>query len=55
MSVVIVGGHDRMVSQYKKICKEHKCKAKVFTRMSANLSSQIGSPDGDFIYQYGVA
>ena len=45
MSVVIVGGHDRMVSQYKKICKEHKCKAKVFTQMSANLSSQIGSPD----------
>ena len=34
MSIVIVGGHDRMVSQYKKICKEHKCKAKniiVFT------------------------
>ena len=25
MSVVIIGGHDRMVCQYKKICKEHKC------------------------------
>lgn len=25
MSVVIVGGHDRMVSQYKKICKAHRC------------------------------
>ena len=24
MSVVIVGGHDRMVHQYKKICKEYK-------------------------------
>ncbi len=45
MSVVIVGGHDRMVCQYKKICKAYKCKAKVFTRMSANLSGQIGSPD----------
>ncbi|MBO5460032.1 MAG: DUF2325 domain-containing protein, partial [Lachnospira sp.] len=33
MSIVIVGGHDRMVSQYKKICKEHKCKAKIFTQM----------------------
>lgn len=32
MSVVIVGGHDRMVSQYKKICKDFKCKAKVFTQ-----------------------
>jgi hypothetical protein len=30
---------------YKKICKEHKCKAKIFTQMSANLSGQIGSPD----------
>ncbi len=45
MSVVIVGGHDRMVSQYKRICKEHKCKAKIFTQMSANLSEQIGRPD----------
>lgn len=45
MSVVIIGGHDRMVCQYKKICKEHKCKAKVFTQMPAKLSSQIGTPD----------
>ena len=39
MSVVIIGGHDRMVSQYKKICKEFKCKAKVFTQMSTNMDS----------------
>ncbi len=45
MSVVIVGGHDRMVCQYKKICKGYNCKAKVFTQMSATLSNQIGSPD----------
>lgn len=45
MSVVIVGGHDRMVCQYKKICKEHNCKAKVFTQMIGNLSDQMGSPD----------
>ena len=25
MSVVIVGGHDRMVSQYVKICKSFNC------------------------------
>ena len=48
MSVVIIGGHDRMVCQYKKICKEHKCKAKVFTQMPAKLSSQIGSPEYSF-------
>ena len=45
MSVVIVGGHDRMASRYKDICKEYNCKAKVFTQMSAKLSSKIGSPD----------
>lgn len=45
MSVVIIGGHDRMVSQYKQICKEYKCKAKVFTQMPAKLRNQIGSPD----------
>ena len=45
MSVVIVGGHDRMVHQYKKICKQYKCKAKVFTQMSGSLKEQIGSPD----------
>ena len=45
MSVVIIGGHDRMVRQYKKICKSHKCKAKVFTQMSADLDKQIGDPD----------
>lgn len=45
MSVVIVGGHDRMVCQYKNICKKYRCKAKVFTQMSGNLKNKIGSPD----------
>lgn len=45
MSVVIIGGHDRMVGRYKKICKNYKWKAKIFTQMSANLNKQIGSPD----------
>ena len=31
MSVVIIGGHDRMVCQYKKVCKQFNCKAKIFT------------------------
>lgn len=45
MSVVIIGGHDRMVGQYKKICKEYQCKAKVFTHLEANMGSKIGRPD----------
>lgn len=45
MSVVIIGGHDRMVCQYRKICKNYQCKAKVFTQMSASLDKQMGTPD----------
>ena len=45
MSIVIIGGHDRMICQYKKICKNYKCKAKVFTQMPGDLKKQIGSPD----------
>ena len=45
MSIVIIGGHERMICHYKKICKTYRCKAKVFTQMSAELNNQIGSPD----------
>ncbi|NDO47181.1 DUF2325 domain-containing protein [Clostridium sp. MD294] len=45
MSVVIIGGHDRMVCQYKEICKNYKCKAKVFTHLPSNFKSKIGNPD----------
>ncbi|MDR2530964.1 MAG: DUF2325 domain-containing protein, partial [Oscillospiraceae bacterium] len=45
MSVVIVGGHDRMVCQYKDICKSCKCKAKVFTQPEVNLECMMGNPD----------
>lgn len=45
MSVVIIGGNERMECQYKEICKKYSCKAKVFTRMASNLKSQIGKPD----------
>ncbi len=45
MSVVIVGGNDRMHFQYKSLCKGHNCKVKVFTQMPGNFKNQIGSPD----------
>ena len=45
MSVVIVGGHERMVCQYMKICKNYKCKAKIFTQMPSCLNKKIGNPD----------
>lgn len=45
MSVVIIGGNERMVCQYKRICKDHNCKAKVFAKMAADLKNKIGRPD----------
>lgn len=45
MSIVIIGGHERMETQYKEICKRYKCKAKVFTKMKTDLKNQIGNPD----------
>ena len=45
MSVVIVGGNDRMAGRYKDICTENGCKSKVFTQMPADFENKIGSPD----------
>lgn len=45
MSLVIVGGHDRMHSEYKKLCKKYACHVKVFTQMPADFRRQIGTPD----------
>ena len=45
MSVVIIGGNERMEFQYKQICKRYGCKAKIFTKMPGNFRNQIGSPD----------
>ncbi len=45
MSVVIIGGHDRMICHYRKVCENHNCKAKIFTHMTGELKNQIGNPD----------
>lgn len=45
MSVVIIGGHERMECKYKSICKQYNCKAKVFTKKSGKFGNQIGCPD----------
>ena len=55
MSVVIIGGHDRMHCQYKEICKKHGCKCKVFTQCPANFQNQIGSPDVIVVFTSTVA
>ncbi len=45
MSVVIVGGNDRMERRYVETCKGFGYKAKVFTQMKGEMKRQIGKPD----------
>lgn len=40
MSIVIVGGNERMVCQYETICKCHGCKAKVFAKEKGALKKK---------------
>ena len=45
MSVVVVGGNDRMAARYKEICGNYNCKAKIFTQMPADFENKLGTPD----------
>ena len=45
MSVVIVGGNDRMASRYQDICTSYRIRSKVFTQMPSDFENKIGSPD----------
>ena len=45
MSVVIVGGNERMERQYESICREHGYKAKIFTKENGSLKKKLGTPD----------
>ena len=56
MSIVIVGGNERMVCQYEDICKGFGCKAKVFAKEKGAMKKKdrrAGSYDP--VYQYGVS
>ena len=45
MSIVIVGGNERMVCQYADICKCYGCKAKIFAKEKGAMKKKIGDPD----------
>ncbi len=45
MSIVIIGGNECMERQYKDLCQEYRCSAKIFTRMNGGLKNKIGNPD----------
>ncbi len=45
MSIIIIGGNEKMISKYKSVCKMHCCDAKVFVDPIRSLRKMIGSPD----------
>ena len=45
MSVVIIGGNECMVRQYKDLCQEYQCSAKVFAKNKGSLRNKLGNPD----------
>ena len=44
MSIVIVGGNERMERRYQDLCNEYDCSAKVFTKIKGSLRD-VGNPD----------
>lgn len=55
MSIVIIGGNERMTCKYKNICKNYGCKAKVFTKENGVLKKKIGLPDLMIIFTHTVS
>ena len=54
MSIVIIGGNERMVCQYTDICKDYGYKAKVFPKENGAIrKNRMPGSDGAF-YQYSV-
>jgi len=45
MSVVIVGGNERMERRYKDLCESYRCQVKVFTKPRGGLRDKLGTPD----------
>lgn len=44
VSVVIVGGNERMVRRYEDLCKEYSCNARVFIETDKAIQN-FGTPD----------
>ena len=55
MSIVLVGGHDRMHREYMGICSKRGHNVKVFTQMPARFEKLIGTPDGIVLFTSTVS
>ena len=45
MSVVILGGNERMERRYKELGQAYKCSAQLFNKPAGGLKNKLGSPD----------
>jgi hypothetical protein len=55
MSIVLVGGHDRMQEEYKEICSNRGHRVKVYTQMPARFDKVIGNPDSIVLFTSTVS
>lgn len=55
MSIVLVGGHDRMHEAYRTIGARHGHRIKVFTQMATHFDKAIGSPDAIVLFTSTVS
>ncbi|WP_333638115.1 DUF2325 domain-containing protein [Tissierella praeacuta] len=55
MSIVLVGGHDRMHDEYKEVCNKHGYKMKIFTQMPSRFNKSIGQPDAIVLFTNTVS
>ncbi len=55
MSIVLVGGHDRMHEKYRGIGARYGHRIKVFTQMPTHFDKTIGHPDAIVLFTNTVS
>lgn len=55
MSIVLIGGHDRMHCIYSDICNKCGHRVKIFTQGDNTMEKQIGSADAMIIFTSTVS
>ena len=55
MSIVLVGGHERMARKYCEIADQEGHSLKIFSKMPASFEKKIGTPDAIVIFTNEVS
>lgn len=46
MSIILIGGLDRMHREYTNVCQKHGHKIRIYTQLPTRFSKIMGMPDG---------